>query len=243
MAEYDNGPQQDVQPEPQQQQHHEQKPAKTGGEIKDKGPGMISSLKRKVNGGATQLVYVAPISDRIGLAHFLYFQTFPCSFALCNSRELAASTYVHLYEDRLEWNYPASCCATIYDNNGVLYLDRDIAEFQTIPSCCTPFCTHCSCAPTCFDAFGEMLMLSGTASCCFVKGDRPWGLPPMNTPSAYCCYCPMPFCGKPLPCLNKNWVFFPHLKDAQTLKFKIRTQRQKLMQAGHAQTCVNGITM
>jgi hypothetical protein len=203
----------------------------------DTGPGMLSATKRKTlpNAGETTLVYVAPISDRITLAHMNYFNYFPCSLALCNSTELKRSTYVHLYEDRLEWNYPSACCSTIYDNPGVLYLDRDITEHAQVPSCCSPCCTHNSCWPTCFDLYGEVVMFSGEGRCCFLSGARNWGMPHSNTPATYGCGIPTPFCG--ILCCKNQWVFIPHLVDAQELVKRVRVQRKLLGERGLARNC------
>jgi hypothetical protein len=83
-------------------------------------------------------------------------QMFCCSMALCNAEQLKASTYVHLYSDRIEYNYAMSICFSIIDCPSTIYLDRDIAELSTMPDCCRPATTICSCAPTCWDAQGQV---------------------------------------------------------------------------------------
>jgi len=193
-------------------------------------PGMLSSEKVNVNGASTTLIYSAPISDKIVMSHFMTTQMFPCSFALCHSKELQKASYVHLYEDRLEFNYPYSVCLQIVDAPGVLYLDRDVAELQTVPDCCRPMFTHCTCCPTMWDSSGEVLMMHGLGTCCWIKGAKmsPYGLPGMGG-------CPQILVGRPFPCLNRAWVYIPHLDDALKLKFEVRKVRQALVAAGHAQ--------
>eukprot|EP00933_Yihiella_yeosuensis_P061518 TRINITY_DN64351_c0_g1_i1.p1 TRINITY_DN64351_c0_g1~~TRINITY_DN64351_c0_g1_i1.p1 ORF type:complete len:269 (-),score=39.13 TRINITY_DN64351_c0_g1_i1:173-979(-) len=200
-------------------------------------PGMLSAEKANINNGNTQLIYSAPISDKIVLKYFMLTQMFCCSMALCNAEQLKASTYVHLYSDRIEYNYAMSICYQIVDCQNVLFLDRDIAELSTQPDCCRPMCTFASCAPTCWDAQGQTVMLHGENHCCFSKGGKIWGNPLMNTPAAMCIplACPQLGIGRPVPCLNRNWVFLPHLEDANALKFEIRKVRESLVAQGLAQ--------
>lgn len=201
-------------------------------------PGMLAAEKKSINGGTTTLIYSAPISDKIVFSHFFLTQTFCCSLALCHSEQLKASTYVHVYDDRLEYNYAFSICYQIIDAPQVLYLDRDIAELQTQADCCRPALTHCSFAPSCWDATGEVLMLHGAGHCCFTKGGRIFGNPMMPNPAAMGCTgmpCPQLLIGLPAPCLNRNWIFLPHLEDANKLKFEVRKVRENLVQAGHGQ--------
>jgi hypothetical protein len=200
-------------------------------------PGMLSSEKIAINGGSTTLIYSAPISDRIVLCHFLATQAFPCSFAVCHTSELKKASYVHLYEDRLEWNYASSVCYQIVDNQHVLYLDRDVAQLSTVPDCCRPLFTHCSCCPTGFDSCGEVLFINGEGTCCFSKGGKIWGNPclPAGPPAIPTgCPCPQLLIGKPAPCLNRTWIYVPFLEDAQELKRQMRAVREKLVADGIA---------
>lgn len=201
-------------------------------------PGMLSAEKKNHNNGTTTLIYSAPISDKIALTHFLTQHMMCCSFALCHSAELKKSMYVHLYEDRLEYNQPCSCCYQIYDNPRVIYLDRDIAELQAVPDMCRPNLTHCSTCPTCWDAMGETLMLHGEQNSFCAKGTRPFNNPFMNcgAPLGGVIACPCPQFGLvcPLPMLNRNWTFINHLQDANALKFEIRKVRAQLVARGLA---------
>jgi len=195
-------------------------------------PGMLAAEKTGTNGGNTTLIYSAAVSDKIVMAHMMATQVFPCSFALCHSKELQKSSYVHLYEDRIEWNFPTSVCMQIVDNPQVLYLDRDVAELQTVPDCCRPACTHCFCAPTCWDLSGEVLMLHGLGTCCFVKGGK---ISAMALPGGNYDGCPQLLVGRPLPCLNRSWLYIPHLDNANELKFEVRKVRTSLVAAKIAQ--------
>ncbi len=199
-------------------------------------PGMLAAEKVNINGGNSTLIYSAPISDRIVVHHCLATQACPCSFAVCYTNELRKSSYVHLYEDRIEYSYATSICFQIVDNPAVLYLDRDVAQLSTVPDCCRPFLTHCSCCPTGFDSCGEGLFLHGENTCCFVKGGKPWGFPclPQGPGIPAGIPCPQLCIGKPCPVLNRSFVYFPFLEDAGELKREIRKVRAKLVADGHA---------
>eukprot|EP00461_Guttulinopsis_vulgaris_P001738 UN01738 len=152
------------------------------------------------------------------------------SCAQCLTKPLNESTYVHLYEDRLEWNITRSWCSTIYDNHKVLYLDRDVVEAQTIPDCCRPACTHMSCCPTQYDMYGETVMLYGELDCCASSSRNWYG-------AVTCCF------GRPFPLCNKQWTYIRFLKDAQALKFEIRKARQNLVAQGLARPTMTGATV
>lgn len=191
---------------------------------------MLSAEKVANAGGATALIYSAPISDKIVMAHYTTTMMFPLTFALCHSKELQKASYVHLYADRLEWSFASGCCLQISDNPNVLYLDRDVAELQTMPDCCRPQCTHCTCCPTFWDVSGEVLMLHGMNHCCVVPGAKQsmYSLCPMGG-------CPQLLIGKPMPCLNRAWVYIPYLDDALKLKAEILKVRTQLVKEGKAQ--------
>jgi hypothetical protein len=189
-------------------------------------PSMLAAEKIHLSRGNTKLLYSAPISGRISLFHLLGTQIAPWSCAVCLSVELQKATYVHLYEDRLEWNYPHSVCCTLVDNPGVVYLDRDVAQRAVIPECCRPLATHCCCCPTWFDSCGEMVVLTGKDTPCICTGARVWHNPcgGLSGPP------PPPLTAVPLslPCMHDNWLRVPFLADAQELKYRIRAVRRAL---------------
>jgi len=192
-------------------------------------PGMLSAEKKDINGGNTTLIFAAPVSDKIVMAHYASTMLMPCTCMLCHSKELQKASYVHLFEDRIEYNFSSSICCTIVDNPQVLYLDRDVAELQTVPDCCRPIFTHCTCCPTMWDLSGEVVMMHGENHCCFHKGGKPFSMMP-NIDG-----CPQILIGRPMPCLNRQWVYIPFLDDGVKLKQEIRKVRNKLVADGRAQ--------
>lgn len=88
--------------------------------------------------------------------------------ALCAQNELFDSFYVDVHENRVEYNDPVPgicCCNTISDNVVVMYYDRTLAQQVTPAGCCSPFCTHMSCCPTCFGCCGEGVVFHGSKCC------------------------------------------------------------------------------
>jgi len=83
--------------------------------------------------------------------------------------ELQQNTYLTVYENKIEYNYPcATCCCfvcCVYDRHAVIYLDRDLVKRADKADCCYPAATHMHFCPTCFDACGEAVVLYGATSC------------------------------------------------------------------------------
>jgi hypothetical protein len=114
----------------------------------------------------------------------------PCSPTLtclfCKAEELTQRTYIHVMENRLEYNYPSLCCCNQVDDVKVIYYDRNVMDNVDVAGSCTPFCTHCSLCPTCCDSFGGAVVLSSDTCnnknpvkgvhCCF--GLRQWTMLP-----------------------------------------------------------------
>ncbi|KJE89021.1 hypothetical protein CAOG_00580 [Capsaspora owczarzaki ATCC 30864] len=111
------------------------------------------------------LMYMAPASQRYKTQ--LYLQAC-CTLNLCMCAavdDLLRRTYVAVYENKIEYNYPWCNCWCLCDQVGVVYFDRTLTAAVTPAGCCTPAFTHCSCCPTCFDICGEAIVLHG-ATCC-----------------------------------------------------------------------------
>jgi len=128
-----------------------------------------------------------------------------CNCGLCiKAEELVDETYVTVYENKIEYNYPIAlpCCCK-YDQHGLLYLDRAIGSKAGKAECCSPPGTHMSCFPTCCDACGEGLVLYG-ATCCSKEG--------VILPHEAACCC-------------RAWTMFPGLQNATELANTILMQR------------------
>eukprot|EP00820_Chromera_velia_P031137 Cvel_13645.t1-p1 / transcript=Cvel_13645.t1 / gene=Cvel_13645 / organism=Chromera_velia_CCMP2878 / gene_product=hypothetical protein / transcript_product=hypothetical protein / location=Cvel_scaffold941:3185-6265(-) / protein_length=194 / sequence_SO=supercontig / SO=protein_coding / is_pseudo=false len=83
-----------------------------------------------------------------GYRKWIYF----VSGCTCNwvqffkAEELFKSTYINVYETKIEFNYPAyNCCYSDFDNVAMLYYDRVYFETPQISSCC---CTSACCCCT-----------------------------------------------------------------------------------------------
>ena len=90
------------------------------------------------------IVYRAPISEKIHCLHCCWSCVYPCS-CLCVPliTDLALeSTYVHIHDNRLEYNYPTmtmtwDCHCLVVDDVHVVYFDRPhFTNVYALDECC-----------------------------------------------------------------------------------------------------------
>jgi len=144
-----------------------------------------------------------------GYRKWIYF----VSGCTCNwvqffkAEELFKSTYINVYETKIEFNYPAyNCCYSDFDNVAMLYYDRVYFENMDRAGFCSPCCTHCSCCPTCCDQCSEALVLHADPRCCCT------GMKLARAPQISSCCCTSACC-----CCTKPFVMLPFLVDADRL--------------------------
>jgi hypothetical protein len=82
--------------------------------------------------------------------------------------------YFYVMENRIEYNYPSFCapvnclsgkCCKPQDNVHVMYFDHTLTQNAAKATACAPFCTHCSCFPSCCDLCGECLVIHSDGKC------------------------------------------------------------------------------
>ncbi|CEM31888.1 unnamed protein product [Vitrella brassicaformis CCMP3155] len=181
------------------------------------------------HGTSEQLLHQVKMAS--GLRSYLYFVAgCTCNCVLCLKLEdIIKSTYVNVYETKLEANYPSvDCCCGEYDNITVIYYDREYLDNIDQAGCCVPAFTHCQCCPTCFDMCGKALVLHGPNKCACSKCFNPDKL--SNTPvsAMNCCTA---FC-----CCSKPFIMLPGLDEVDELKRAICSARdaaKSRMDAGH----------
>jgi len=114
------------------------------------------------------------------------------------------SSYINVYETKVEANLPYFCCCVRMDNVLVVYFDVEQAKYQEKAGLCKPCCTHNHCCPTCFDMCGEGVVLHGDTLQCLNKRKL------ASAPFAYCqSYNPC------TPC--RPFVILPFVTDASKL--------------------------
>jgi len=104
---------------------------------------------------------------------------------ISNAEKLRSQTYLTIYENKWEQSTPSSCYCWKFDNIRTMYFDSDEMRQVSKAECCSPCCTHCRFCPTCFDAFGEAVILHGGG---FFGGER------LSNSSANCQSLALPMC-------------------------------------------------
>lgn len=133
--------------------------------------------------GKLKIIYHAEVADEVTCAHKCYGCLCPWT-CMCYeplSKTIRQSTFVTVYENKIEYNYPQSrvlcsfpdiwrCNCAVYDYTGIIYFDRAVVQNAAKAEPCTPCCTHNSCFPTCCGCFGETVVLyenvPGCGACC-----------------------------------------------------------------------------
>jgi len=91
----------------------------------------------------------------------------------CMLDEVFDSTYLYVFENRIESNYPGhfhpgNCthCCELVDNIHVFYFDQPVTERAARATCCKPACVHCHCCPDCCSCCGQTLIIYSDKGCC-----------------------------------------------------------------------------
>jgi hypothetical protein len=108
------------------------------------------SILKTGDPSSVQLLYRTGPSEKHHTALTCAGILFLTSGLLCVSDKVMASTFVEVYENRLVYNYPITCCGTIFDYVGTVYFDSDSIQYTAVAGCCTPCCTHNSITFDCF---------------------------------------------------------------------------------------------
>jgi len=150
-------------------------------------------------------------------------------FACAHLEETRKSTYVNIYENKIEYNRPFLCCCQRIDSISVLYFDRDVVRRGKIgkADCCSPCCTHCSICPTCCDACGEGSILysppkcpCGLSICCECLCDRHDVLLAPNGPAGTTNAC----------CISSSWLMLYPLVSSSDFNTAFMEVREKCKQ-------------
>eukprot|EP00696_Hemimastix_kukwesjijk_P008796 gnl/Hemi2/21114_TR7003_c0_g1_i1.p1 gnl/Hemi2/21114_TR7003_c0_g1~~gnl/Hemi2/21114_TR7003_c0_g1_i1.p1 ORF type:complete len:234 (+),score=56.69 gnl/Hemi2/21114_TR7003_c0_g1_i1:129-830(+) len=191
-----------------------------------------------------KLLYQAEIDERIRHCNncLSFLKSCGLDRTCCNSEKIRRSTYVRVYENRIESNYPSWCCNRLVDNVVPIYFDREVTQEAHIPACCFPCCTHNNCCPTCSGRCGEAVILTGPY--CWEEKERSAALPP-DLCSYVCrnaCACGGQFCinnqsqgcfllGLCCVCLStaqvRSFAFYPFIKNSEILRSAIELAHHK----------------
>ena len=190
----------------------------------------MRSILERTNG----VLYNAPLSNEHRCAHRCYGWCYPCSCRLKDviATKLIESTYVHILDNRIEYNYPYSTCSidwpypckwnyAIVDSVHVLHFDRNVFHDIHVAKCGSPYGSWFSSTW----GFGEAIVLSSDNE--MEEGDC----------EACACPCfrqiqvshdqtdvPMHGC-----CTQQSMVLLPYLADAEKLIAMIHKIRHERM--------------
>ena len=201
---------------------------------------IVSTFERAKVG----IVYHGEIAPEVECAHKILGCLKPWT-CLCNSelsKALQQSTWVTVYENKLEYNYPTSMVTCsfpdiwrinchISDNIGVIYFDRSVIQNAAKAEPLEPCCTHNQLSPTCCGLFGETVVIyetvPGLGKCCG------------GACSYLCTCCKVQNVGVNAPgithrtfCAAEN-VVLPCVRDAAGLAAAINAARDKRLNAQH----------